>query len=100
LGDDDEYLPTLVHVPQVHGLLEPLVNIDLSPEVNILVKIYHGQEERQERISVRQTVKQFKLFLQVSPPLSLQLFLQVSRVFFIFSKHSEIPSPIFYSKPM
>jgi hypothetical protein len=34
--------------------------------VNILVKIYYGQEERQERISVRQTVKQFKLFLQVS----------------------------------
>ena len=51
---------------QVHGLLEPLVNIDLSPEVNIMVKICHGEEERQELISVRQTVKQFKLYLQVS----------------------------------
>jgi hypothetical protein len=50
---------------QVHGLLEPLVNIDLSPEVNIMVKICHGEEERQELISVRQTVKQFKLYLQV-----------------------------------
>jgi hypothetical protein len=49
----------------VHGLLEPLVNIDLSPEVNIMVKICHGEEERQELISVRQTVKQFKLYLQV-----------------------------------
>ncbi len=46
-------------------MLEPLVNIDLSPEVNIMVKICHGEEERQELISVRQTVKQFKLYLQV-----------------------------------
>ncbi len=41
------------------------MNIDLSPEVNIMVKICHGEEERQELISVRQTVKQFKLYLQV-----------------------------------
>jgi hypothetical protein len=42
-----------------------------QPQVNILVKIYHGEEERQERISVRQTVKQFKLYLQVRKPAGL-----------------------------
>jgi hypothetical protein len=35
-------------------------------QVNILVKIFYREEERLERISVRQTVKQFKLVLQVS----------------------------------
>lgn len=56
--------PRFNELVKVHGLLQPLVNIDLKPEVNILVKIYYGEEKRQERISVRQTVKQFKLLLQ------------------------------------
>lgn len=45
---------------EVHGILDPLVNIDLSPDVNVKVCIYFKDECREEKISVRQTVKQFK----------------------------------------
>eukprot|EP00092_Neocalanus_flemingeri_P028397 GFUD01030835.1.p1 GENE.GFUD01030835.1~~GFUD01030835.1.p1 ORF type:complete len:388 (+),score=77.84 GFUD01030835.1:140-1165(+) len=48
----------------VHGLLAPLVNIDLSPDMNIKVSIYHKDECREESISVMQSVKQFKQLLQ------------------------------------
>eukprot|EP00092_Neocalanus_flemingeri_P028401 GFUD01030839.1.p1 GENE.GFUD01030839.1~~GFUD01030839.1.p1 ORF type:complete len:555 (-),score=121.26 GFUD01030839.1:265-1929(-) len=48
----------------VHGLLDPLVNIDLSPDMNIKVSIYHKDECREESISVMQSVKQFKQLLQ------------------------------------
>eukprot|EP00090_Calanus_glacialis_P009319 TRINITY_DN17711_c0_g1_i1.p1 TRINITY_DN17711_c0_g1~~TRINITY_DN17711_c0_g1_i1.p1 ORF type:complete len:541 (-),score=123.58 TRINITY_DN17711_c0_g1_i1:277-1899(-) len=48
----------------VHGLLHPLVNIDLRPEESVKVSIYHGDECREESISVRQSVKQFKQKLQ------------------------------------
>jgi len=48
----------------VHGVLDPLVNIDLSPDMNVKVCIYFKDECREERISVRQTVKQFKQTLQ------------------------------------
>jgi len=47
----------------IHGLLDPLVNIDLTPEVNIKVCIYFKDQCREEHISVRQTVKQFKQVL-------------------------------------
>lgn len=60
----DDRPPRFDQLTQIHGLLVPLANIDLSPEVNILVKIYRGEECRHERISVRQTVKHFKLNLQ------------------------------------
>jgi len=45
---------------EVHGILDPLVNIDLSPDVNVKVCLYFKDECREEKISVRQTVKQFK----------------------------------------
>jgi len=48
---------------QVHGLLDPLVNIDLSPDTNVKVCIYFKDQCREENISVRQTVKQFKQVL-------------------------------------
>jgi len=48
----------------VHGLLDPLVNIDLTPDMNIKVSIYHKDECREESISVMQSVKQFKQLLQ------------------------------------
>jgi len=48
----------------VHGLLDPLVNVDLKPELLINVNIYHKDEAREEKICVRQTVKKFKLLLQ------------------------------------
>jgi len=48
----------------VHGLLDPLVNIDLKPEKNIKVSIYYKDECREESISVMQSVKQFKQLLQ------------------------------------
>jgi hypothetical protein len=48
---------------EVHGRLDPLVNIDLTPEINIKVKIYHQDECREENISVRKTVKYFKNLL-------------------------------------
>ena len=48
----------------VHGLLDPLVNIDLTPDMNIKVNIYHKDECREESISVMQSVKQLKQLLQ------------------------------------
>ena len=48
----------------VHGLLDPLVNIDLSPDINVKVSIYYKEECREESISVMQSVKQFKQMLQ------------------------------------
>ena len=48
----------------VHGLLDPLVNIDLRPDMNIKVNIYHKDECREESISVMQSVKQLKQLLQ------------------------------------
>lgn len=61
---EDERPSRFQELVEVHGLLDPLVNIDLTPEVNILVKIHHGESCREERISVRQTVKNFKLCIQ------------------------------------
>jgi len=49
---------------QIHGQLDPLVNIDLKPEIIIKVKIYHQDDCREENISVRKTVKYFKNLLQ------------------------------------
>jgi len=48
----------------IHGLLDPLVNVDLRPEVSVKVSIYHKDECREESISVMQSVKQFKQMLQ------------------------------------
>jgi hypothetical protein len=48
----------------VHGELDPLVNVDLTPEIFVKVKIYHQDECREESISVRKTVKYFKNQLQ------------------------------------
>jgi len=48
----------------VHGLLDPLVNVDLRPEMNVKISVYHKDECREESISVMQSVKQFKQMLQ------------------------------------
>lgn len=48
----------------IHGLLDPLVNVDLSPEKSVRVAIYYKEQCREEAIDVRQTVKQFKQLLQ------------------------------------
>ena len=64
---------------EVHGILDPLVNIDLSPDMSVKVCqsksltkcqysyiyfsqvcLYFKDQCREEKISVRQTVKQFK----------------------------------------
>lgn len=47
----------------IHGLLDPLVNVDLTPEMSVRVSLYHGEECREEMINVRQSVKQFKQLL-------------------------------------
>jgi len=60
----------------IHGLLDPLVNIDLSPDMNIKVCIYFKDQCREEHISVRQTVKQFKQTLHSYfglPPANMRL---------------------------
>ena len=44
----------------IHGLLDPLVSVDLRPEISVTVKIYFGEICREESISVLQSVKQFK----------------------------------------
>ena len=48
----------------VHGDLDPLVKIDLTPEVFFHVTIHYGEMSREMTISVRQRVKQFKNRLQ------------------------------------
>lgn len=48
----------------VHGWLDPLVNVDLTPEKSVRVSIYYKEDCREETISVCQTVKQFKQCLQ------------------------------------
>ena len=48
----------------VHGQLDPLVNINMKPETQVKVEISHKEEEvREEVISVYQTVQQFKALL-------------------------------------
>ena len=44
----------------VHGNLEPLVKIDLSPRTVFRVGVWWGEEERILMVSVRQRVKTFK----------------------------------------
>ena len=44
----------------IHGNLEPLVKIDLSPRNVFRVGVWWGQEERILMVSVRQRVKTFK----------------------------------------
>lgn len=48
----------------VHGLLDPLVNVDLTPEKTARVSIYYKNECREETINVRQSIKQFKQQMQ------------------------------------
>ena len=48
----------------VHGNLDPLVKIDLSPEFFFKVTIYYGDQARNMTVSVRQRVKHFKSKLQ------------------------------------
>jgi len=49
---------------KIHGKLDPLVNINLSPDTHVKVQINHKDEEvREEVISLYQTVQQFKTLL-------------------------------------
>ena len=43
-----------------HGHLDPLVKIDLTPTVFVRVLVFHGEEQREMVISVRQRVRHFK----------------------------------------
>ena len=43
-----------------HGNLDPLVKIDLTPKVFVRVLVFHGEEQREMVISVRQRVRHFK----------------------------------------
>jgi len=74
---------------EIHGLLKPLVHIDLTPEVNILVKIYYREECREERISVRQTVKHFKHVLQREFGVSAS----IMRLYYYDQVMSEVSGP-------
>ena len=48
----------------IHGNLDPLVKIDLTPEFFFHVSIYYGNQVRNMMVSVRQRVKHFKWKLQ------------------------------------
>lgn len=48
----------------VHGELDPLVNIDLTPDTVVRVKVCHKDLSREEDIHLYQTVQQFKGQLQ------------------------------------
>lgn len=68
---EDDRPVRFMELVEVHGMLDPLVNVDLRPEVMLRVKIYHKEEVREEMVTVRQTVKQFKqllhTFFSISP---------------------------------
>uniref|UniRef100_A0A0K2UDV7 Uncharacterized protein n=1 Tax=Lepeophtheirus salmonis TaxID=72036 RepID=A0A0K2UDV7_LEPSM len=44
----------------VHGNLQPLVNVDLAPKTSLSLKIVFGEQERLDVINLYQTVGQFK----------------------------------------
>ena len=48
----------------IHGLLDPLVSVDLTPDTSARVSIYYKESCREETINVRQSVKQFKQLMQ------------------------------------
>jgi len=60
---EDERPTRFQELVAVHGLLDPLVNVDLRPEDTVKVKVYYKEEVRDESVSVKQTVKQFKQLL-------------------------------------
>ena len=47
----------------VHGNLQPLVKIDLTPETMFRVGVWHGETELVMTVSVRQRVRHFKALL-------------------------------------
>lgn len=49
---------------QVHGKLDPLVNIDLTPESKVVVKIICGDRCEQHTLDVYQTVSELKQKLE------------------------------------
>jgi len=61
---EDERPSRFEELVAVHGLLDPLVNVDLTPEKAVRVSLYYKDECREETINVRQSVKQFKQMLQ------------------------------------
>eukprot|EP00088_Acartia_fossae_P019718 TRINITY_DN21524_c0_g1_i2.p1 TRINITY_DN21524_c0_g1~~TRINITY_DN21524_c0_g1_i2.p1 ORF type:complete len:453 (+),score=95.33 TRINITY_DN21524_c0_g1_i2:147-1505(+) len=58
--DEDDRPARLDELIAIHGRLEPLANIDMSPEISVSVTIKFKDNVKQEQISVRQTVKSFK----------------------------------------
>ena len=61
----------------IHGRLDPLVNIDMKPDINVNVKVCHKDVMREEVIQVYQTVQQFKAQLQKwfsIPPQNMKLY--------------------------
>ena len=55
---------------EVHGNLEPLVKIDLTPETLFRVGVWYGETERVMTVSVRQRVRHFKSLLARHFPVS------------------------------
>ena len=48
----------------VHGELEPLVRVDLTPTVHVRVAVLFGEQRKDLVISVRQRVRHFKKHLE------------------------------------
>ena len=75
-----------------HGHLDPLVKIDLAPTVFVRVLVFHGEEEREMVISVRQRVRHFKRRLSTEfhiAPAQIRLWF----VSTFASNHIPIPYP-------
>eukprot|EP00095_Tigriopus_kingsejongensis_P002556 maker-scaffold309_size213625-snap-gene-1.27 protein:Tk02556 transcript:maker-scaffold309_size213625-snap-gene-1.27-mRNA-1 annotation:"isoform a" len=53
-----------LRIQHVHGKLHPLVNIDMTPDTVVKVKVAHKDQVREEEIQLYQTVQQFKGKLQ------------------------------------
>ena len=61
----------------MHGRLDPLVNVNMAPDLHVRVTIAHKDTSREEVIKVYQTVQQFKATLQTwfgVPPQNMKLY--------------------------
>jgi len=59
---DEEEKPKRYHeLVEIHGRLDPLVNVDFEPNYHVKVKVCHKEDSmREEVINLKQTVAQFK----------------------------------------
>ncbi|XP_046383123.1 tubulin-specific chaperone cofactor E-like protein [Ischnura elegans] len=76
---DPEERPRRFHeLVAIHGMLEPLVHVDLSPEKKVKVIFHYGEKREARRIDVYQTVFELKQrlesFADGLPPHRMRLF--------------------------